>query len=141
MPTEARMFGGEAAATLVLAPAPAAVRQARAFVQTCCRSAGIHDDARETAVLLTSETVTNAFTHGRSEARLTVTIGLERICVEVGDDNSRHPRRAAQDPDALDGRGLTILDMLAAGWGVRDDAYGKIVWFEIDARTPHGAAR
>jgi len=85
--------------------------------------------------------VTNAFTHGRSEARLSVTIGLERICVEVGDDNSRHPRRAAQDPDALDGRGLTILDMLAAGWGVRDDAYGKIVWFEIDARTPHGAAR
>ncbi len=141
MPTEARMFGGEAAATLVLAPDPAAVRQARAFVQTCCRSAGIHDDARETAVLLTSETVTNAFTHGRSEARLSVTIGLERICVEVGDDNSRHPRRAAQDPDALDGRGLTILDMLAAGWGVRDDAYGKIVWFEIDARTPHGAAR
>ncbi len=133
------MFGGEAVATLVLAPDPAAVRRARAFVQTCCRSAGIHDDARETAVLLTSETVTNA--HGRSEARLSVTIGLGRICVEVGDDNSRHPRRAAQDADALDGRGLTILDMLAAGWGVRDDAYGKIVWFEIDARTPYGAAR
>ena len=140
MPTEARMFGGEAAATLVLAPDPAAVRRARAFVQTCCRSAGIHDEARETAVLLTSETVTNAFTHGRSEARLSVTIGLGRICVEVGDDNSRHPRRAAQDADALDGRGLTILDMLAAGWGVRDDTYGKIVWFEIDARTPYGAA-
>lgn len=36
-----------------------------------------------------------------------------------------------QDPDALDGRGLTIVDLLSSRWGVRDDRYGKTVWFEL----------
>lgn len=87
----------------------------------------------DTAVLLTSETVTNAFTHGRSEARLVVTAHPDRVIVEVADDNSRHPRPAEPDADAdaLDGRGISILTMLAAGWGVRDDPYGKTVWFEV----------
>ncbi len=123
--------GGVESATLVVEPDPAAVRQARAFVRSRCRAAGIETDACENAVLLTSETVTNAFTHGRSGARITVTIGTRAILVEVGDDNSRHPQRVEQDADALDGRGLAIMDILAGSWGVRDDRYGKIVWFEI----------
>lgn len=117
--------------TLVVEPDPAAVRQARAFVRSLCRAAGIDQEACENAVLLTSETVTNAFTHGRSEARIAVTIGDRAILVEVGDDNSRHPQRVEQDADALDGRGLAIMDILAGSWGVRDDRYGKVVWFEI----------
>lgn len=123
--------GGVESATLVVEPDPAAVRQARSFVRSHCRAAGIDADACENAVLLTSETVTNAFTHGRSEARITVTIGARAILVEVGDDNSRHPQRVEQDADALDGRGLAILEILAGSWGVRDDRYGKVVWFEI----------
>lgn len=123
--------GGTETATLVVEPDPAAVRQARAFVRSHCRAAGIDAEACENVVLLTSETVTNAFTHGRSEARIAVTIGTRAILVEVGDDNSRHPQRVEQDADALDGRGLAILDILAGSWGVRDDRYGKVVWFEV----------
>jgi anti-sigma regulatory factor (Ser/Thr protein kinase) len=117
----------------VLALDPATVRQARAFVQAHCDGAGIDADTSATAVLLTSETVTNAFIHGRSEARLAVTVTPNTVLVEVGDDNSRRPRRAEQDADALDGRGLAILDMLAARWGVRDTPDGKTVWFEVHA--------
>lgn len=128
--------------TLVVEPDPAAVRQARAFVRSLCRAAGIDQDTCENAVLLTSETVTNAFTHGRSEARIAVTIGARAIRIEVGDDNSRHPQRVEQDADALDGRGLAIMDILAGRWGVRDDRYGKVVWFEVlrsaVAGTPSG---
>lgn len=122
---------GGATARLVLAPDAAAVRSARAFVRRCCQAGGLDDDACDTAVLLTSETVTNAFTHGRSEARLAVTADPERVLVEVADDNSRHPRAAEPDADALDGRGINILTMLASRWGVQDDPYGKTVWFEV----------
>ena len=70
-------------------------------------------------VLLTSETVTNAFIHGRSEARLRLVIRPDAVRIEVGDDNSRHPQRIERQDDALDGRGLDILDLLATAVGGR----------------------
>jgi anti-sigma regulatory factor (Ser/Thr protein kinase) len=118
---------------LVLAQDLAAVSTARRFVKAHCQAAGYDEDTCDTAVLLTSETVTNAFIHGRSEARIRVDPRPGRLLVEVADDNSRHPRPAGQDDDALDGRGLAIVGLLAARWGVVDDTYGKTVWFEVEA--------
>jgi len=123
--------GGALVTTLVLPPDVAAVREARRFVQDFCTSAAIPDELRDTAVLLASETVTNAFVHGRSDARLAVTLVPGGVLVEVGDDNSRHPRPVDADEQALDGRGLMIITALAARWGVRDDEIGKTVWFEV----------
>jgi anti-sigma regulatory factor (Ser/Thr protein kinase) len=120
---------------LVLSPDPVAVRRARTFVRMCCEATGLDGEACDAAVLLTSETVTNAFTHGRSEARLSVTARPGVLLVEVSDDNSRHPFLADHDNDALDGRGLKILDVLAARWGVREERLGKVVWFEIAASS------
>ena len=111
------------------------VRRARAFVRHHCDDGGVDDDASDTVTLLTSETVTNAFIHGRSEARLRVQVRPDAVRIEVGDDNSRHPQRIERQDDALDGRGLDILDRLAARWGVDDDVAGKVVWFEV-SRTP-----
>lgn len=108
-----------------------AVRHARRFTSRLCERAGLDGDMCATAVLLTSELVTNAVVHGRSEARLRVLVGQGRIRVEVGDDNSRYPVVQAADPDALDGRGLQLLDVVATRWGVREDTVGKIVWFEL----------
>lgn len=122
---------GDETGSLVLAPDPAAVRAARRFVADNCSNGSTPEDPRDTAVLLVSELVTNAFTHGRSEARVSVAAASRRVLVEVSDDNSRHPRMVEQDPDALDGRGLTIVDLLSSRWGVRDDRYGKTVWFEL----------
>lgn len=116
---------------LVLEPDLAAVAVARQFVRRRCHALGMDTDSCDTAVLLTSETVTNAFTHGRSEARIRLRRVPGGLLVEVADDNSRHPQRQADDPDALDGRGLSIIDLLARRWGVRDDPYGKTVWFEV----------
>ena len=121
--------------SMVLAPQAAAVRQARSLVKETCTAAGTDQLTCDAAVLLTSETVTNAFVHGRSEARLEVTALPGSVYVEVGDDNSRHPTNQPRDEDALDGRGLEIIRMLAARWGVRDETFGKIVWFEV--RTDH----
>jgi anti-sigma regulatory factor (Ser/Thr protein kinase) len=118
---------------LVLEPDLASVRSARGFVREHCHALGFAADDCDTAVLLASETVTNAFTHGRSEARIRVTATPGRLLVEVADDNSRHPQQQEQDPDALDGRGLSIIELLATHWGVRNDPYGKTVWFEVDS--------
>ena len=126
---QTELFG--AASSLTLDPQPSAVRRARAFVAKYCEAHGYPSDVCETAVLLTSEAVTNAFTHGRSEARIALTPAGNGLRVEVGDDNSRHPERASADVDALNGRGMTILELLATRWGIRDETYGKTVWFEI----------
>jgi anti-sigma regulatory factor (Ser/Thr protein kinase) len=118
---------------LVLPPDLDAVSSARRFVQRHCQAIGFDAESCDTAVLLTSETVTNAFIHGRSEAKIRVKAVPGRLLVEVADENSRHPQRANHDDDALDGRGLAIVELLADRWGVVDEAYGKTVWFEVRA--------
>ena len=125
----------EARWELALPPDLAAVSAARRFVAACCLRAGLAETVLETAVLLTSESVTNAFVHGRSDVRLSVALVPDGLMIEVGDDNSRHPGLVDTDDNALDGRGLHILQMLAAGWGVRDEVVGKTVWFQVLADT------
>ena len=120
---------------LTLAADPAAVREARRFARACCVDADIAQDVTETVVLLMSEAVTNAFVHGRSDARLTVTVARGAVLVEVRDDNSRHPKPVEADNDALDGRGMILMEALAQRWGVRDEEFGKTVWFQV-SREP-----
>jgi anti-sigma regulatory factor (Ser/Thr protein kinase) len=110
---------------------PLSVRAARVAVSGACRRAGLPYDVCDTMVLLTSETVTNAVLYGRSEVRLTVNASPKRIRVEVGDDNCRGPQRRAYNPNALDGRGMNLVDALASAWGVDAVENGKIVWFEL----------
>jgi anti-sigma regulatory factor (Ser/Thr protein kinase) len=117
----------------------AAVRVARVAVAETCAAAGIEEASTDDAVLLTSEIVTNALVHGRSEARLTVTVTRGLVRVEVSDDNSRHPRTVERDVEALSGRGVEIVASVASRWGVRDDLHGKTVWFEIDVAKVPGA--
>lgn len=106
---------------------------ARRLVLEGCRSAGLRADALDSAELLVSEVVTNAVIHGRSDVRLRLRISSTTVRVEVGDDNSRRPVLQPREDDALDGRGLTIVAMVASAWGVVDDGFGKTVWFEIAA--------
>ena len=113
---------------------------ARRFTRRICTEAELDADAAYTAVLLTSETVTNAVVHGHSEVRLTVAADSRGVRVEAGDDNSRHPVLQASDSDALDGRGIALLEAAATRWGTIDGHYGKVVWFEVCAETPPGIA-
>lgn len=106
---------------------------ARRLVVAECRSVGLDPEATDNAELLVSEVVTNAVIHGRSDVRLRVRASPQRLRVEVGDDNSRRPSRVAMDAEALDGRGLTIVELVASAWGVDAVDVGKVVWFEIAA--------
>jgi serine phosphatase RsbU (regulator of sigma subunit)/anti-sigma regulatory factor (Ser/Thr protein kinase) len=125
---------GSGGSVLVLDPDPAAVRRARTFVHDCCCRLQMSDDVCETLTLLVSEVVTNAISHGRSRAWLRVIDLTGVVRVEVSDDDSRLPVLSHADPDALGGRGLAMVDLLASAWGVREEAVGKTVWMELSGQ-------
>jgi anti-sigma regulatory factor (Ser/Thr protein kinase) len=118
-------------ARVVLPATPIAARKAREIVAERC--AAFDSDVIETALLLTSELVTNAVIHGRSDVSLQVSVEDGVLRVDVADDNSRHPQPQPLDAEALDGRGLQIVQLLAARWGVDDEPLGKRVWFELSS--------
>lgn len=107
------------------------MRTARRFVSERCTAAGLSRQSRDDALLITSELVTNAVLHGRSEVCLEVEASTALLRVSVLDENSRHPVAVVEDPDALDGRGLALVSALAVRWGVQERALGKAVWFEV----------
>lgn len=132
--TRSRRAGAADTTWSSLPASPSAAREARALVaRQCAGWAKTRDDPEilDTALLLTSELVTNAVIHGRSHVRLGITLRPDWLRIDVGDDNSRHPTPQPADPDALDGRGLQIVERLSSKWGVDDNRFGKTVWFEL----------
>lgn len=105
---------------------------ARRFVRQLIDAAASGADT-DTAVLLVSEVVTNAVLHARTPMTVEVQTSGDEVRVEVRDGSPVHPRIHAFSPTSATGRGLRLLDRLAARWGVERDAAsgGKIVWFEV----------
>ncbi|WP_232794353.1 MULTISPECIES: ATP-binding protein [Pseudofrankia] len=110
---------------------PMAVRDMRHAVRRMCCSADLPADTCDTAMLLTSETVTNAIVHAGTSARLVIRASSGCIRVEVTDDNNRSPTTAPTRTDATHGRGIGLIDTLATRWGIQRHTHGKTVWFEI----------
>jgi len=86
------------------------------------------------AVLVTSELVTNMVRYGASPAELQVQWegAFVRIAVEDAQLESPVPRQAPIE--AVDGRGLQIIDALARDWGVDRSSDRKVVWAELPLR-------
>ncbi len=109
---------------------------ARRFVRTSLTDI---DPAMLDAVeLLTSELVTNAVIHAGSEPRLVLILLPERIRVEVHDTDPTLPTQREPDAASPSGRGLLLLERLAASWGVDAADDGKTVWFEVLRRSTTG---
>jgi anti-sigma regulatory factor (Ser/Thr protein kinase) len=116
---------------------------ARRFVRTQLLEWDL-DDLLDTAVLLTSEVVTNVIVHTASSPSLRLTRDGERIRVTVVDGSPVPPRRRWHTATATTGRGLQMLQDLADDWGWNPSGDGKAVWFTLrrnrDA-APVGGAR
>ena len=89
------------------------------------------------AVLLASETATNAVRHSDSarpggEFALTVerTDAWARVTV-CDDGSSRVPCLCPVKPTAERGRGVKLLDVLASRWGLLREKSRNEVWFEV----------
>ena len=116
-----------------LPPAPESARQARRFVADVLTAVGA-DNHLDTAVLLTSELVTNGIVHAHTDLQLVVEASDRWVRVEVIDGNPMLPAKRDYDDDALTGRGLEMVELLADDFGVQsleDD--GKRVWFRLGA--------
>jgi len=81
--------------------------------------------------LMASEVVTNALRHTGASCAVVVRWSGERLRVEVTDTEPTRPRVGDGALDAGSGRGLLLVDALAADWGSFPVAAGKVVWFEV----------
>lgn len=112
--------------------APDSAVRARHVVADACRRWG-RTELRDSAELVATELVANAIRHAHTSVRLTVRCTALGLQVEVVDDSPRMPQR--RDPGLFDesGRGLWLVDAIAARWGVERERPGKRVWAEIAA--------
>jgi hypothetical protein len=78
-----------------------------------------------------SELVTNAILHGGEGAILTILVDDLRIRAEVRDASPAMPVVRSYSETATTGRGMVIVDALAADWGTYAVDGGKVVWFEL----------
>ncbi|MFF3952829.1 ATP-binding protein [Streptomyces sp. NPDC001890] len=127
---------------LVVPNAPTAPKIVRDFVATVLWVAEhphLVDDAR----LCVSEVVSNAYCHTDSpQIRVEVTVNHRQVTVYVTDDDpgsTPRPHAAVQPDRDEHGRGLLLVDGIAARWGTT--AYGaqsphsKTVWFTLSAAS------
>lgn len=134
--------------TVVLADGLAAASEARKIMRSAL-SPWSALAASEDAVLAASELVANALLHGRGPVTLSLSIrrklrGGARLTCEVADSCPALPAPRATEPDDENGRGLAIVNALAASWGVREAPHGKAAWFCMTLpRIPgrHGGGR
>ena len=114
-----------------LDPVPASVGLARSLVRDSL--AGFDGDARDVALLLTSELVTNAILHARTPVQLGVLVDGDRALVCVADRLPESPALSprAHSHDRPGGRGLALVEDLADTWGTTTYTGGKTVWFVL----------
>ncbi|MGH8867331.1 MAG: SpoIIE family protein phosphatase [Actinomycetes bacterium] len=119
---------------MTLPPEGTSVGAARRLVRRALAGWG-QTDLVDTAVLLTSELVTNAVVHAGTEVEIGCAVRDAAVEVEVLD---RYPARAmpllpvAPPPDAEGGRGLALAAALASSWGVEYTSTHKRVWFRLE---------
>ncbi|WP_432824578.1 ATP-binding protein [Dactylosporangium sp. CA-092794] len=111
---------------LELAPAPGATAQARALVDRACGQWRLPHLADHAALIVT-ELVANAVQHAGTRIRLSVTLRRRHLHVAVRDASPRPLRRSGGD-EQEPGRGLLVVEGLAAAWGCMYTGGGKVVW-------------
>ena len=118
---------------LTLAPTVDSVGVGRRLVREALAEWGL-DDLTHTALLLTSEVLTNSLLHARTQIVLTVSrSGSSGVSISVRDGSSIIPRRRRHAADATTGRGLELLDRLAQSWRIDQEPTGKTLTFTLAA--------
>jgi len=112
---------------------PEEVGRARRLVREQLGQWGLQELA-ETTALLVSELVTNALRVAGNRVQLQL-MRVDKLLVEVSDDDHNLPSLEPSEALDEDGRGLGLVSQLSAGWGTSRKAVGKVVWFELP--LPH----
>ncbi|MET9408288.1 ATP-binding protein [Streptomyces sp. NPDC002935] len=113
------------------------VGRARTLLREQATSWKIPEEVAETAVLLLSELMTNAYRHARvspgREIWARCALDDDRVRVWVTDASDTLPTPRNTSPDDESGRGLELVAALADDWGAapREGGIGKTVWLEL----------
>ena len=113
------------------------VAAARALVRQLLEDAPA--PVRDEAVLLTDELVSNAVAHGGGTFSLWCELAEGYLRVAVADQRRSIPVVLRSGSDEEHGRGMSIVDAVAASWGLAVQATGKVVWFELAVAEASGA--
>ncbi|MEW1777872.1 PAS domain S-box protein [Streptomyces sp. NPDC086777] len=119
-----------AAVTTDLPAVASSVPEGRAFLSKALLSwdcAGPVDEA----LLLLSETLTNAVQHAEGPIGLHLCRTATDLTVEVSDRSPHLPQPRIAAGDEESGRGLFLVRTLADTWGVRPTDEGKTTWFTL----------
>ncbi|MEU1815654.1 ATP-binding protein [Streptomyces roseifaciens] len=106
---------------------------ARRFCRQLLSEWGLEELAGDTALLL-SELVTNAVLHvpeTREGIRLVLSRGQRHLVAQVTDAGGHLPRCNEAGPDSENGRGIWLVEQIAAQWGHHASGNGKTVWFTL----------
>lgn len=116
---------------MLLPSGPETSAAARAALRDACRDSDVDLDD---VLLCASELVTNALLHGLPPIELELRVSRDRVWVAVHDAGRGgvEPRRTVT-ADTSAGRGLHIVDCLAARWGSSYESGTNTIWFEVDA--------
>lgn len=92
---------------------------------------GTDEDAVHEAMLIVDELFANAVRHGSrpgDDVMLSLTPDGPELRIAVTDTRPGTPQREAPGEDETRGRGLFLVDALAAKWGVDPTGAGKCTW-------------
>jgi anti-sigma regulatory factor (Ser/Thr protein kinase)/anti-anti-sigma regulatory factor len=112
-------------------PEPSAARAARQTVAEACRAWRVPELVDDAQIIVT-ELVSNAVRHAVGEPELLVLMRERFLHVSVRDGSPYPPRRILPDLETgAGGRGLVLVDAVAASWGTILSPPGKVVWATI----------
>jgi anti-sigma regulatory factor (Ser/Thr protein kinase) len=109
------------------------VRAVRHWIETLLPDC----EARDSLILIASELAANSVEHTRSGepgGHFTVHLACssDSVRLTVGDQGSpRPPQAVAAALDSEHGRGLFMVDGLAADWGCTDTPEGRSLWADV----------
>jgi hypothetical protein len=110
---------------------PAAAAEARSQVRAVIRTWKVPVDP-DIALLLASDLVTNAITHGNSE---TLTLGIRcsssRLRIDLYDTSRSVPMAMVEPADTATGRGLVLVAALSTEWGSFKTPAGEAAYFTL----------
>jgi anti-sigma regulatory factor (Ser/Thr protein kinase) len=114
---------------LALPDDPTAPGRGRALLHRAAGEWGVDEDPLHDAAMVVTELVANAVDHARTPSTLTLAFDERGLTIAVRDGNAAQgPRPRPVDPGARRGRGLQMVEALAASWGVTVHPDGKTVW-------------
>jgi hypothetical protein len=112
---------------------PEAVSEARRRIVALVRAwdVALPEDTLGDMELLSTELITNAVRYTQAPCSVVVRWTGVRVRVEVTDVDPVRPQPRHGSLDAEGGRGLLLVESLAAAWGSTADPAGKVVWCEV----------